>query len=75
MIYICKPHVIKFITSLILFIQIFVYYLLKVSLITFIIASFVSFFFFWVIKFVIALAFFFPKKKNILQIKKNGLLL
>ena len=66
-----KTHVVKFIISLTSSIQILVYYLLEVSLITFTVISFVSFF---VVKFVISLVFFQPKK-NILQNKKNGFLL
>ena len=74
MIHLYKTHVIKFIISLTSHIQILVYYLLKVSLITFIVISFASFF---VVKFIIYLAFFQPKKKkkNVLQNKKNGFLL
>jgi len=61
------PHVVKFIIFLNLFIQILVYYLLEVSLIKFIATSFVSFFF--VVKFVIALAFF-QKEKHITKYKE-----
>ena len=61
MIHLYKTHVIKFIISLTSHIQILVYYLLKVSLITFIVISFASFF---VVKFIIYLAFFQPKKKK-----------
>ena len=69
MIHLCKPHVVKFIISLILVIQILVYYLLEVSLIAFISTSFE---FFFLVKFVIALAFFpKKKKKSILQNKRN----
>ena len=66
-----KTHVVKFIISLTSSIQILVYYLLEVSLITFIVISFASFF---VVKFVIYLAFF-PTKKKVLQNKKNRFLL
>ena len=58
MLYFYIPHVVKFIISLTSFIQILVYYLLEVSLITFITTSFVIFFFF------IALAFIQQKKKR-----------
>ena len=54
-----KTHVVKFIISLTSSIQILVYYLLEASLITFTVISFVSFF---VVKFVISLVFFQPKK-------------
>ena len=67
MIHLCKPHVVKFIISLILAIQILVYYLLEVSLIAFISTSFE--FFFFLVKFVIALAFFPKKKKAYYKIK------
>ena len=50
-----KTHVVKFIISLTSSIQILVYYLLEVSLITFTVISFASFF---VVKFVISLVFF-----------------
>ena len=43
-IHLCKSHVVKFIISLISFIQILVYYLLEVSLIAFISTLFESFF-------------------------------
>ena len=70
MIHLCKPHVVKFIISLISAIQILVYYLLEVSLIAFISTSFE--FFFFLVKFFIALAFFpKKKKKSILQNKRN----
>ena len=71
MIHLYKTHAVKFIISLTSSIQILVYYLLEVSLITFIIIPFASFF---VVKFVISLAFFQPKKK-VLQNKKNRFLL
>ena len=61
MIHLCKPHVVKFIISLILVIQILVYYLLEVSLIAFISTSFE---FFFLVKFVITLAFFSKKKER-----------
>ena len=67
MIHLSKPHVIKFIISLTLFIHILVYYLLKVSRIIFIVTSFVSVF---VVKFVVDLAFFFIKKKTYYKIKR-----
>ena len=71
MIHLYKTHVVKFIISLISSIQILVYYLLEMSLITYTVISFASFF---VLKFVISLVFF-QQKKNILQNKKNGFLL
>ena len=64
MIHFCKPHVIEFIISLTSFIQMLVYYLLEVLLIAFISTSFERFF---LVKFVIALAF--PKKKTYYKIK------
>ena len=69
MIHFCKPHVVKFIISLISAIQILVYYLLEVSLIAFISTSFE---FFFLVKFVIALAFF-PKKKKKAYYKIKGI--
>ena len=74
MIHLYKHHVVKFIISLTSFIQILVCYLLEVSLITFIAITFVHFF---LVKFVIVLAFLQQKKKkkNILQDKKNAFLL
>ena len=71
MIHLCKLHIVKFIISLTSLIQILVYYLLEVSLITFITISFVSVF---VVKFVIVLAFL-QKIKSILQNKNNRVLL
>ena len=44
MIYLCKPHIIKFIISITSLIQLLVYYLLEISLIAFISTSFESFF-------------------------------
>ena len=44
LIHLCKPHIVKFIISLTSFIQILVYYFFEVSLITFIVTLFVSFF-------------------------------
>ena len=67
MIHFCKPHVVKFIISLISFIQILVYYLLEVLLIAFISTSFEFFFSKICYRFSI-----FPKKKSILQSKRNG---
>ena len=73
MIHLYKHHVVKFIISITSFIQILVCYLLEVSLITFIAITFVHFF---LVKFVIVLAFLQKKKKkNILQDKKNAFLL
>jgi len=43
MIHLYKHHIVKFIISLTSFIQILIYYLLEVLLITFIATSFVSF--------------------------------
>ena len=40
MIYLCKPHIIKFIISITSLIQVLVYYLLEISLIVFISTSF-----------------------------------
>ena len=71
MIHLYKHHVVKFIISLTSFIQILVCYLLEVSLITFIAITFVHFF---LVKFVIVLAFL-QRKKIILQDKKNAFLL
>ena len=71
MIHLCKLYIVKFIISLTSLIQILVYYLLEVSLITFITISFVSVF---VVKFVIVLAFL-QKIKSILQNKNNRVLL
>ena len=67
MIHLRKPHIVKFIISLTLFIQILVYYLLEMSLITFISTLFESFF---LVKFVIILVFFFQNKKQITKIKE-----
>ena len=69
-IYLCKSHVIKFIIFLISFIQILVYYLLEVLLIAFISISFEIFFSKICYNFRI-----FPKKKSILQNKRNRFLL
>ena len=63
------PHVVKFIIFLNSFIQILVYYLLEALLIKFIATSFVRFFFFLVVKFVITLAFF-QKEKHITKYKE-----
>ena len=71
MILLCKPHIVKFIIFLTSLIQILVYYLLELLLITFITTSFVSIF---VVKFVIVLAFL-QKIKSILQNKNNRVLL
>ena len=62
----CKLHVVKFIMSLVLFIQILVYYLLKVPIIALVITSLCKFL---IVKFVIVLAFF-KKKKFMLKSKK-----
>ena len=62
----CKLHVVKFIMSLVLFIQILVYYLLKVPIIALVIASLCKFL---IVKFVIVLAFF-KKQKFMLKSKK-----
>ena len=70
MIHFCKSHVVKFIISVTSFIQILVYYLLEMSLITLIATSFISFF---VVEFVVTLAFFPKKKKSISQNKKNAI--
>ena len=67
MIHFCKSHVIRFIISLTSFIQIFVYYILKVLLIALISISLESFF---LVKFVIILVFFFQNKKQITKIKE-----
>ena len=70
-IYLCKPHIAKFIISLTSFIQILVYYLLEVSLIISITISFLNVFFSK-----ICYSFsIFPKKKSILQNKNNIVLL
>ena len=61
-----KTHVVKFIISLTSSIQILVYYLLEMSLITFTVISFASFF---VVKFVISLVFF-QQKKTYYKIKR-----
>ena len=54
----CKPYLVKFIISLISFIQLLIYYLIEASLITFVVTSFgKDFFFFWVV--------FFLKKAHI----------
>ena len=68
MIHLCNTHVLKFIIFLTSFIQILVYYLLEMSLITFIITSFVSFF----SKICYNFSIFFQNKKSILKNKKNG---
>jgi len=60
MIHLYKTHVVKFIISLTSSIQILVYYLLEVSLITFIVISFTSFF---VVKFIIFLASYYKIKR------------
>ena len=66
MIHFCKSHVVEFIISAVTsFIQILVYYLLEVSLSAFISTSFESFF---LVKFVIDLAFF-QKKKAYYKVK------
>ena len=67
MIHFCKSHVIRFIISLTSFIQIFVYYILKVLLIALISISLESFF---LVKFVIILVFFFQNKKQNTKIKE-----
>lgn len=59
--HLCKTYDIKFIIFLALSILVLVYYFLEVSLITFVATSYVSFF---VVKFIISLAFFFKNKKN-----------
>ena len=61
-IHLCKSHIVKFIISITSFIQIFIYYILEVSLITFITTSSLSVF---VVKFILALAFFQKNKKHI----------
>ena len=66
MIHLYKPHVVKFIISLILVIQILVYYLLEVSLIAFISTSFEFFFF---SKICYSFSIFSPKKKAYYKIK------
>ena len=54
MVNLCNPHAIKFIISQASIIQIFIYYLLEMLLITFIAISVYNFF---MIKFIIALTF------------------
>ena len=67
----CKLHVVKFIMSLVSFIQIFVYYLLKVPIIALVITSLCKFL---IVKFVIVLAFFI-KQKFMLKSKKAWIFL
>ena len=63
MIHLCKRHVVKFIISLISFIQTLIYYLLEVLLIAFISTSFASFFF------KVNFSIFLQKKKAYYKIK------